>query len=418
MMKAEIITIGTELLMGHTVNTNLASISKGLVDIGIGTYFHTVVGDNQQRIKEVLSLARERVDLIIVCGGLGPTEDDITKPILAEFLDEELIMDSIQKERIEEYFDKEGRQLTENNYRQAWTIQGALTLNNQVGLASGLIYQDTVNGKSQFYVALPGPPSELQPMLDKQLIPWLRERHLENQVIESEYINLVGIGEALVASRLESIIQNQSNPTIAIYAKPRRVTIRLTANGDSPEVARTLMQPTIEEIQSIFPQEFIGFGETYSIENRVIDLLEQQNQTLAVAESLTGGAVMSSLIDTAGAGKVICGGYVVYQTDMKERLLGIDSDLINKYGVVSSQIAQEMAERTLKLTGSNVALSLTGVAGPDSLEGHEPGVVFIGVARRNQESQILSLNIQYRSREMVRFVAKEEALNFVRKIIE
>lgn len=416
-MKAEIIAVGTELLMGYIINTNASDIAQGLLDIGIGTYYQSVVGDNKERIKESLEIASSRSDLIVLSGGLGPTDDDITKFVLADYLGEELFHDSNQLEMIESYFKNQNREITENNYRQALTISGGKTLNNNVGLSAGVIYTKKVDNKDKYYIVLPGPPFEMQHMLDEQVKPFIKNAVSDQGVITSKYINLYGVGESFVADTLDDLVKTQTNPTIAIYAKPKRVTVRLTSNSKNYEQSLESLDSLSEAIRKRFSNNFIGFGSNQTLEKYIIDELTKQKKTLSAAESLTGGLVLEKLTNTPGAGEVIKGGFVTYQTNQKEKILGISKELIEKYSVVSAEVAISMAEKTLTLTESDIAISLTGVAGPSSLEGHPPGEVFIALATNNHPTKVTQLNISNKPRHIVREVAEFEVLNLVREFL-
>lgn len=416
-MKAEIIAVGTELLMGYIINTNASDIAQGLLDIGIGTYYQSVVGDNKERIKESLEIASSRSDLIVLSGGLGPTDDDITKFVLADYLGEELFHDSNQLEMIESYFKNQNREITENNYRQALTISGGKTLNNNVGLSAGVIYTKKVDNKDKYYIVLPGPPFEMQHMLDEQVKPFIKNAVSDQGVITSKYINLYGVGESFVADTLDDLVKTQTNPTIAIYAKPKRVTVRLTSNSKTYEQSLESLDSLSEAIRKRFSNNFIGFGSNQTLEKYIIDELTKQKKTLSAAESLTGGLVLEKLTNTPGAGEVIKGGFVTYQTYQKEKILGISKELIEKYSVVSAEVAISMAEKTLTLTESDIAISLTGVAGPSSLEGHPPGEVFIALAANNHPTKVTQLNISNKPRHIVREVAEFEVLNLVREFL-
>lgn len=416
-MKAEIIAVGTELLMGYIINTNASDIAQGLLDIGIGTYYQSVVGDNKERIKESLEIASSRSDLIVLSGGLGPTDDDITKFVLADYLGEELFHDSNQLEMIESYFKNQNREITENNYRQALTISGGKTLNNNVGLSAGVIYTKKVDNKDKYYIVLPGPPFEMQHMLDEQVKPFIKNAVSDQGVITSKYINLYGVGESFVADTLDDLVKTQTNPTIAIYAKPKRVTVRLTSNSKNYEQSLESLDSLSEVIRKRFSNNFIGFGSNQTLEKYIIDELTKQKKTLSAAESLTGGLVLEKLTNTPGAGEVIKGGFVTYQTNQKEKILGISKELIEKYSVVSAEVAISMAEKTLTLTESDIAISLTGVAGPSSLEGHPPGEVFIALATNNHPTKVTQLNISNKPRHIVREVAEFEVLNLVREFL-
>lgn len=419
-MKAEIIAVGTELLMGYVVNTNTSDIAQRLLSIGIGTYYQQVVGDNSERLKEALTLASERSDLIILSGGIGPTRDDMTKIILAEFLNEPLVYDPRQKEKVEDNYRRNNRKITEGDFRQALTIESGETFYNEVGLACGLGYEKTslliANGH-QHYIVLPGPPYEMNHMMENYVKPYLKNHREETVQIESMYLNFYGLGEARVAQAIDDLVVSQTNPTIAIYARPRLTTIRVTSSASNKETAIQMNYKLAEELKNRMSDYYIGTGEHLSFEAYVLNLLEEHQKTLSVAESLTGGLVMSSLTAIPGASTVIKGGFVTYQTQQKEKLLGIKPEIIEEYTVVSAEVAQEMAEKCLAHCKSDFALSLTGVAGPGPLEEHPAGLVFIALAIKDEPTQIIKLMIDGKPREVVREIAKHEALNLLRKYL-
>lgn len=418
-MKTEIIAVGTEILMGYVINTNVRDISQELLDIGLGTFYQSVVGDNSERIKEALDIASSRSDIIFLTGGLGPTSDDITKFVLADYLEEEIIHHPPQVDRIEAYFAKTQRQVTENNYQQALTLTNAITLSNDVGLAAGLIYEKERIGKGpQIYIVLPGPPFEMNHMLTTYVKPYLVEKISDRGVIESKYINLFGIGESQVANDLDDLISQQQNPTIAVYAQPMRVTVRLTANASTTAEAQRLNDKAALEIVKRLEDYFIGYGINHSLEKFVLDLLSKRHLTLSLAESLTGGLVLESLTAIPHASDVVKGGFVTYQTETKVNFLGVSQDLIDKYTVVSAEVAKAMAEKTLIKADTDLALSLTGVAGPDYLADKSPGTVFIALAVRNQDTIVKKLDISDRPRDVVRHLSKNQALSLIRDYFE
>ncbi|MRJ46523.1 competence/damage-inducible protein A [Aerococcaceae bacterium DSM 109652] len=415
-MKAEIIAIGTELLMGYVVNTNASYISQSLLDIGIGTYYQQVVGDNDERILEALALAASRSDLIILSGGIGPTRDDRTKLVLAEFLEEELSYDADQLKKVEMHYKENNRIITEGDYQQALTISDSQTFFNEVGLASGLGYsrlsQNTL--KSQHFIVLPGPPFEMKHMMENFAKPFIENQREDYEQIESLYINFYGLGEARVAQAIDDLIVSQTNPTLAIYAKPRLTTVRITASASNKLQASELNQQAADKIIARLSEFYIGAGEHLSFEASVLGLLKEKKQTLSVAESLTGGMVMEVLTAVSGASEVLKGGFVTYQNELKINLLGVNAATIDQYTVVSAEVAMEMAEQCLRKCHTDYALSLTGVAGPNPLEGHPAGRVFIALAIKQKATQVIKLELVDKPRDIVREISKHEALNLLR----
>lgn len=420
-MKAEIIAVGTELLMGYVVNTNTSDIAQSLLDIGIGTYYQQVVGDNDNRLKEALHLASQRSDLIILSGGIGPTRDDMTKIILADFLNEALVYNDAQLEKVEENYKKNNRNITSGDYRQALTIESGETFFNEVGLACGLGYQrksSKSEGGMQQFIILPGPPYEMNHMMKNYVKPYLSKLRDGKIEIESNYLNFYGLGEARVAQEIDDLILAQTNPTIAIYAQPRLTTIRVTASAKDKATALSMNAKVAKVIKDRMPDYYIGSGEHLSFEAYLIGMLKGRQLTLSVAESLTGGLVMSGLTAIPGASDVLKGGFVTYQTEVKEALLGVNHETIAHHSVVSAEVAREMAENCLIRCNTDFSLSLTGVAGPGALGNHPAGQVFIALAIKGGVTRVDELMIDGKPRNIVREIAKHEALNLLRKYLK
>ncbi|WP_124057457.1 competence/damage-inducible protein A [Vaginisenegalia massiliensis] len=414
-LKAEIIAVGTELLMGYTLNTNSHDLARQLLTWGIGTYYQQVVGDNPLRLKEALKLASQRSDLIILTGGIGPTRDDLTKEVLADFLGIELVHDQTQLAKIEAYLNSVNRSLTEYDRKQALFLMGGQALYNEVGLACGTLYS-TVQG--QTFISLPGPPFEMKAMMSGPLKDYILDHYFNNQVIQSRYLNFYGLAEAQVAAQLDDLIQNQMNPSIAIYAQPKLVTIRLTANASSEQEAQSILELASQPILQRLGTAYIGPGEHYGLAESLLDALVLKGQTLAVVESLTGGLVLSPLIEIPGASKVIKGGLVTYQTELKHLLLDLNLEFLEQAGVVSPECAQAMAKACLNKCHSDIALSLTGVAGPTNQEDQPVGRVFIGLASKSGDLICQRCDFGQKSRNEIRQLAKNEALNIARKYLQ
>ncbi|EFR31949.1 competence/damage-inducible protein A [Eremococcus coleocola] len=413
-MKAEIIAVGTELLTGYVVNTNGAWLAQVLMDIGIATYYQETVGDNAQRMKDTLSLASSRSDLIIMMGGLGPTRDDISKEVMADFLQTELKVDANQLSRIEDYFERGHRKVSKHDYQQAWYIEGGQALPNDVGLALGSFYETENN---QIFVLLPGPPFEMKAMVTQYLIPLLQAKHAENhgQVFDSDYLNFFGIGEASLADAIDDIVMDQSNPTIAMYSKPKLVTVRLTAAAETLEEAQALNQKVQDQILDRLNPYFIGQGQDYSLAQNVVDQLKKHKQSLAVAESLTGGLIAETLTQIPGASQVIKGAFVVYQVEAKENILGIDAETITQYTVYSHELVKDMALKSLQKCVSDLAIAVSGVAGPGPDQGVEAGTVYLAIADGKGYLESKCIHIDHKPRQTVREITCLEALNLVRE---
>ena len=402
-MKAEIIAVGTEILTGQIVNTNAQFLSEKLASLGIDVYFQTAVGDNENRLLSVLEIAKGRSNLIILTGGLGPTEDDLTKQTLAKFLGRELNFDSQAVEKLDCFFaSRPDYARTPNNERQAQLVEGSTPLPNATGLAvGGLLEADGVT-----YVVLPGPPSELKPMVNNELVPLLST----GQKLYSRVLRFFGIGESQLVTILSEMIEQQSDPTIAPYAKTGEVTLRLSTKALSQVEADTKFEgQPLSEI-------FYGYGDDNSLAQVAFELLKSQGKTISAAESLTAGLFQATLADFAGASSIFSGGFVTYSMEEKSRMLDIPLGDLEKHGVVSAFTAGKMAEQARELTASDLAVSLTGVAGPDSLEGHPAGTVFIGLASA-AGTETIKVNIAGRSRRDVRKIAVLHAFNLVRKTL-
>lgn len=375
-MKAEIIAVGTEILMGQVVNSNATFISEELASLGIEVYHHSVVGDNPQRLTQQLAHAESRSELIVLCGGLGPTTDDLTKDVVADFVGQTLVEDPAGKAALEDFFTKAHREMTPNNLRQVLVFKDGVSLPNEVGLAIGIFYE-TDSGK--YYLLLPGPPSELKPMFLHQAKPLLAERFQQDEVLTSRVLRFYGIGESKLVTELADLIDGQTNPTIAPYAKPNEVTIRLTAKAVDEKAAAILLNPIEEKILARVGEFFYGYGEENSLENVVVQALLQQNVTLTAAESLTAGLFQATIGNIDGVSAVFPGGFVTYGAATKERFLGVSPELIAAHGTVSQECAEAMAVAAREKAGTDQAVSFTGVAGAP-FEGQPTGTCWIALA--------------------------------------
>lgn len=410
-MKAELIAVGTEILTGQIVNTNAQFLSEQMAQIGIDVYFQTAVGDNMERLLSILDIAKKRSDLIILCGGLGPTEDDLTKQTLAQFLNRELVTDSSAKKRLDEFFShRPSSSRTPNNERQAQIIEGSTALQNRTGLAVGGLI--TVDGTT--YVVLPGPPGELKPMVREELLPLLDS----GKKLYSRVLRFFGMGESQLVTLLDDLIQTQTDPTLAPYAKTGEVTLRLSTKAKSQREATLKLDQFESKILEREPlsQLFYAYGDDTSLSEVVVNLLKANNKTITAAESLTAGLFQASLADISGASQIFSGGFVTYSMEEKSKMLGINMKDLAEHGVVSSFTAQAMAEGAREKIGADFAISLTGVAGPEELEGQAVGTVFIALASVDG-TEILQLSLGGRSRSTIRRVAVLHALNLVRQTL-
>ncbi|MCO4669862.1 competence-damage inducible protein [Streptococcus infantarius subsp. infantarius] len=416
-MKAEIIAVGTEILTGQITNTNAQFLSAEFAKLGIDVFFQTAVGDNEERLLSIIDLASKRSDLVVLCGGLGPTEDDLTKQTLAKYLGRNLVFDEQASKRLNEFFAIRPQfTRTANNERQAQLIEGSTPLQNSTGLAVGGVIE--VDGVT--YVVLPGPPSELKPMVWDYLVPLLSSDHKQ---LYSRVLRFFGIGESQLVTVLSDLIDNQTDPTIAPYAKTGEVTLRLSTKADDIKSAKEKLDQLEQKILSkktlnSIPLENLlyGYGDDNSMARVVFDLLKKKHKTITAAESLTAGLFQSSIADFSGSSSVFNGGFVTYSIEEKSKMLQIPLEELQEHGVVSHFTAEKMAEQSRKLTDADFGIGLTGVAGPDSLEGHPAGTVFIGIATREKVHSIRVL-IGGRSRSDVRHIACLYAFNLVRQAL-
>ena len=416
-MKAEIIAVGTEILTGQITNTNAQFLSEEFAKLGIDVFFQTAVGDNEERLLSIIDLASKRSDLVVLCGGLGPTEDDLTKQTLAKYLGRNLVFDEQASKRLNEFFATRPQfTRTANNERQAQLIEGSTPLQNSTGLAVGGVIE--VDGVT--YVVLPGPPSELKPMVWDYLVPLLSSDHKQ---LYSRVLRFFGIGESQLVTVLSDLIDNQTDPTIAPYAKTGEVTLRLSTKVDDIESAKKKLDQLEQKILSkktlnSIPLENLlyGYGDDNSMARVVFDLLKKKHKTITAAESLTAGLFQSSIADFSGSSSVFNGGFVTYSIEEKSKMLQIPLKELQEHGVVSHFTAEKMAEQSRKLTDADFGIGLTGVAGPDSLEGHPAGTVFIGIATREKVHSIRVL-IGGRRRSDVRHIACLYAFNLVRQAL-
>lgn len=374
-MKVEILCVGTELLLGNIVNTNAAYLAEKCAGLGLSNYYQSVVGDNEERLTEAVKLAFGRTDILILSGGLGPTEDDLTKEVAAKAAGRKLVMHEESKQHIADYFAKRGIELTENNWKQAMVPEGAIVLPNPNGTAPGIIFKD--ENSNTHVILLPGPPGELIPMFEASVVPYLKG--LEAGVILSKTVKVCGIGESKVETLLLDLIDKQTNPTIATYAKTGEVHIRVTAKAEDEDAAKKLLKPVVKELKLRLGNLIYTTDENVSLEKAVVDLLVAGNLTVTCAESCTGGMLSARLINIPGVSEVYKSGVVTYSNKSKRKLLGVKKSTLDKYGAVSAQCAEEMAKGLTELSKGDVAVSVTGIAGPDGGTKDKPvGLVYIG----------------------------------------
>jgi len=370
----EILSIGTELLLGNIVNADAQMLSQGLSELGLNVYYHTVVGDNPTRARDAVEIAKNRADIIITTGGLGPTCDDLTKNVLAEAFGKKLLFHEESALRIRAHFECIGRPFTENNLQQAMLPEGCEVLTNDWGTAPGCAFES----EGTHVIMLPGPPSECTPMFRFRAVPYLQR--LSEGVIASHTLKFFGIGESLVESRLREQMNTMTNPTMAPYAKEGECELRITAKAPTDEEAQTLLKPAVEEVKALFGDLVYGVDVT-SLEQTVFSLLKEKSMTIGCAESCTGGLIAKRLTDLSGVSSVFKGGIVSYTNEIKHKLLNVPQALLEEHGAVSAPVAAAMAEGARAALGCDIALSSTGVAGPDKDDrGNEVGTMFVAIA--------------------------------------
>ena len=408
---AEILCIGTELLMGNTVNTNATYIAKGLAQNGVNVFHQAVVGDNPQRLKESLDLAFSRSDIVITTGGLGPTYDDLSKETIAAWFGKELVLHEESLHHIEDFFRRLGREMTDNNRKQAMMPQDCTVFANPNGTAPGCAIEK--DGKIAFM--LPGPPREMRPMFDNYVIPYLQKD--SDTVLVSKMIHLFGIGESMLEHKLHDVMVESSNPTLAPYAKEGEVQLRVTARVRRDEDAEAILQPMMDKVSEI-AGEFIYGIDIGDLQTAAVTRLKEKGLHVATAESCTGGYVSKRLVDVDGVSEVFDCGVCSYSNDIKEKVLGVSHDTLVAYGAVSEQTAREMAAGIRKLSGAEIGVATTGIAGPGGGSPEKPvGLVYVAVDS-DKYSEVLKLNIPSRSddaREYIRYIASSNALHLVWK---
>ncbi|MBM7870512.1 nicotinamide-nucleotide amidase [Clostridium pascui] len=406
-MKAEIIAVGTEILLGDIINTNAQHLSKSLADMGIFVYHQSVIGDNSERLTEELNTSFKRSDIVITTGGLGPTTDDLTKEVGSTYFNKKLVLHRESLDKIEYFFKTLNRTLTENNKKQAYFPEGSIVLANNHGTAPGCIIE--ANGK--ILILLPGPPKENKPMFENYVVPYLRKFH--QGILISKTLRICGVGESSLATQISHIIENQTNPTIAPYAKENEVTLRITAKASNREDACKLISPVEHEIRNILGDNIYGEGET-PLENVVAQMLIEKNLSLSTAESCTGGLLSGSLVNYPGISKIFMEGCVTYSNEAKMKRLGVRKETLETYGAVSENTAIEMAKGVAKASCTDIGISTTGIAGPDGGTDEKPvGLVYIGLYIKGK-TYVKKLSFPG-DRQSVRQRTVTSALDFLRR---
>lgn len=409
-MTVELICVGTELLLGNIVNTNAAYMSEKCAMLGLSMYYQSVVGDNADRLEELLHTAKERSDVIILCGGLGPTQDDLTKETAAKVMGKKLVEDERARQEIEEFLTKRGRKITENNWKQALVPEGSIVLYNPNGTAPGIIIEE----ENTKVILLPGPPNELIPMFEEQVYPYLNK--LQPEIICSKMVKLCGIGESAAETEILDLIEQQDNPTVAPYAKTGEVHLRLTARAKTEEQALSLIQPVEQELQKRFGTLIYTDKEEVTLEMAVAELLAEHHLTVTTAESCTGGLLAGRLINVPGISENLKEGYITYSNEAKEKLLGVSHETLEKYGAVSEETVLEMAKGGAKAANADICVSISGIAGPDGGTEEKPvGLVYMCCYCKGKT--YVERNLYTGNRSKVREYAVASALTLLRSAI-
>lgn len=413
-MNAEILCIGTELLLGNIVNTNAAYLSEQLARLGISVYHHTVVGDNAQRLRDALQIACSRADLIVMTGGLGPTYDDLSKETVAQYFNRALVFHQPSYDALLDFFAKRDKPMQENNKKQAYQPEGAVIFPNHSGTAPGIAIEEG----EKVAIMLPGPPRELKLMFEREVLPYLQK--FSSHIIVSHDLRLFGIGESQVETMLRDIMVNSKNPTLAPYAKEGEVMLRMTASAPTAEEGYTMMEPMLAQIEPVIGPYLYGI-DVPDLQTALVNYLLEHNITVSTAESCTGGLVSKSITDIPGCSSVYPGGVCSYSNEMKMKWLGVKEETLQAYGAVSEQTALEMAQGIRLATGADFGLSTTGIAGPGGGSEEKPvGLVYMAVAGEHYQ-RVEKVIIRYgeqTSRDMIRQRATKHALHLLLQAVK
>lgn len=410
-MTVELISVGTEILMGSIVNTNAAFLSAGCASIGLSIYNQQVVGDNPDRLSDAINLALGRADTVIITGGLGPTEDDITMQTAASVMGKGLVEDAHTREHIGNVLKNSiyKDNITDNNWKQAMVPEGAIVIDNRNGTAPGIIMERG----DKALILIPGPLNELEVMFRKDIKPYLMARN--PKAIFSRTIKLCGIGESQAETKIIDLIDAQDNPTVATYAKTGEVQIRITASADTEDAAKELVKPVAKEIKSRFREDVYTVDADCNLEDVVVEMLDKKGLKIVTAESCTGGLLAGRLVNVSGASEVFSQGFVTYSNKAKRKALSVDKAILKKYGAVSKETAKEMAKGAILASDAEVGVSVTGVAGPEPSEGKPVGLVYIGCYYRDK---VTVKEFMFRgNRQRIREQAVVMALDMVRRRI-
>lgn len=410
MAVCELISVGTEILLGDILNTDAQYLSIELAKLGISVIHQSTVGDNRERLLAQLDEAAKRSDIIILSGGLGPTPDDLTKEVCCEFFGKEMFLHEPTVEKIKKYFSSKGIEMAQNNLKQAMLPKDCVIFPNDNGTAPGM----TIEKDGVHILVLPGPPRELKPMFQNCAVPYLMQ--FSDRIIVSHNIRTFGIGESSMAEKVNDLFDAQ-NPTVAPYAKDGEALLRVTAMAKTKEDAESLCKPIIEEIKKRL--DAYVYGVDYNcIEEAVVGMLKEHHLKVATAESCTGGLIAKRITDVPGASEVFECGIISYANGIKHKVLGVSEDDLNKYGAVSEPVAKQMAQGALKVSGADIAVSVTGIAGPDSDSTGKPvGLVYIGLADK-ENVWVREIRTSRRDRSYNRYVSASNALDMIRLYID
>ena len=409
-MNAEIISVGTELLLGETINTDAADVARVLSEYGINVFWQTVVGDNRPRLEHAVRVAKERSDIIITTGGLGPTCDDLTKEVVAAAFGKQLVLFPEEEARLRELYRQRNTYMTENHLQQVYLPEGCEVLVNDWGTAPGCAFE----AEGKIVLMLPGPPNECVPMFREYGIPYLKK--LSEEQILSHTVRIFGMGESAVDDLFAEEMNAMRNPSMAPYAKECDCLLKVTAKAGTEEEAEAMMAPVIAHVKEKLGEYVYGM-DVECIEEAVLPLLKEKGLTFAAAESCTGGDVARRITEIPGASAVFLGGCVTYTNEVKSRLLGIDLDLIEENGAVSEPVARLMAERVRAITGADIGLGVTGLAGPDGDGVHEVGTVFVSMAVEG-ETYVRELHLgTFRTRSFIRRMAGNHLYDMMRRCL-
>ena len=414
-MITELISVGTEILLGNIVNTNSAYLAEMCARLGLSLYYQSVVGDNKDRMKKTIQLAMERSDIVILTGGLGPTQDDLTKEVTAEVMGLKLTEDAHTRKRIDKYMESYAgnnpdRKITQNNWKQATVPEGAIVLDNVNGTAPGLILEKG----DKIAILLPGPPNEMKPMFEEQVYPYLRGK--QSNIFYSQIVKICDVGESQVAAEIQDLIGSQNNPTIAPYAKTGEVHLRITAREKDETVGKKLVKPYVHEIKKRFGKHVYTTEENKTLEEAIVDLLKEKEMRLSLVESCTGGALAARIVNVPGASEVFGAGFVTYSNKAKRKMVQVKKSTLKTVGAVSERCASEMARGGANVSGADVCLSVTGIAGPGGGTKEKPvGTVFMGCCCHG-ETHVREFHF-VGSRSKIREQSVSHGLAFLRECI-